>query len=162
MNKKKKKKQQPAPVTPTPTPTPNPLIVMPVPPPAPIPNPEDGTYQNLFDANYPKAWGPRLQPFFYGHPGGLMPDPISPDDAMALADELYKDGVEFDQEICLNGSPYENMYQRKVVYGYTRVPTGQGNDGPTIPINDADFFGPVVQGYLLVSVDINDFPPYVA
>lgn len=140
-------------------------IEMPVPPPEPSPFSGPGSYEWEFNVAYYQSRGPKLQPFFYGRPGAMPGDQLSPADAMALADKLYQEvpRVPFDEEIDAEGmAPYSTMYERSVVYGYTRVPYGQGDLGPNIPVNDDDFKGPVVPGYLAVSIDIKDFPPYKA
>lgn len=137
------------------------LMTMPIPPPEPIPGggPQDG-YQFAFNENYYKTRRKELQPFFYGRPGAEAGTELTQDERVALANSLYHADprVPFDEQIDFEGEDsYETMYQRKVVFGYDRVPYGQGTDGPVVPVDDSDFKGPVVPGYLPVSLDIADF-----
>jgi hypothetical protein len=134
---------------------------LPDPPPAPSPFAGPDSYQWQFNGIYEKSRRPELQPFFYGRPGGLSGVQIDPADLMLLADHLYETGVPFDEQIEAWGfDPYATMYMRKVRYGYDRVPVGTGdtNQPPNV-VTPADLHGPVVAGYLLVSIDIKDFPP---
>lgn len=148
----------------------NSMISLPSPPPAPIPGggPQDG-YQFQFNLTYMKSRRSELQPFFYGRPGAEPGNELTPDEKLDLADRLYNGGaiptVPFDQQIeAWSFDPYSTMYERFVTYHYTRVPYGTGRFSPKPPVvvDPADLVGPVVPGYLLVSVDIKDFPPYKA
>lgn len=151
------------------------MISMPSPPPEPIAGgggPD--SYQSQFNTAYYKHWRPELLPFFYGRPGA---DPVrisvppaveefaaelTQDQKWDLADSLAARGICFDEQIAAQGEdPYATMYGRKFRQGYQRVPCGKGRStGMPAPVNPDDFVGPVTDGYLLVSVDIADFPPY--
>ncbi len=138
--------------------------MIPVPTPFPAPIAGGGgpkTYQSEFNAAYYKSRRKELQPFFYGRPGSESGTELTPDEKWDLADQLAAESVPFDEEIEAEGfEPYVTMYMRSVRYGMTRVPVGKGRQtGTPVPVNPADFVGPVEPGYLLVSCDINAFPP---
>ena len=138
------------------------FTTVPDPPPAPSPFAGADSYQWAFNAAYYKSRRPTLQPFFYGRPGGQPQTPLSDADRISLADHLYETGVPFDEQIEAWGwDPYSTMYMRKVRYGYDRVPVGTGDTTqPPDVVNPANLHGPVEPGYLLVSINIADFPPF--
>ena len=135
---------------------------LPDPPPAPSPFAGPDSYEWDFNENYIQTRRKELQPLFYGRPGSQAGEPLNQADRDTLSNTLYESGVPFDEQIDFWGwGPYSTMYMRKVRYGYERVPVGTGatNPPPTV-VTPEDLHGPVVPGYLLVSVDIADFPPH--
>lgn len=132
-----------------------------VPNPLPVPMPGGGgtgSYEDDFNRNYMQTRDERLWDLFNGRPGCPGPGPeLTQAQRDRLADALYADGVPFDEQVDYWGwEAYSTMYQRNQVYGFTRVPYGTGTKSGGA-VNPSDFVGPVVPGYLLVSVDINDF-----
>lgn len=127
-------------------------IVMPTPPPQP--GPPNSDYQTAFNAAYYQSRAAALQPFFYNRPGGQTGTELTQSERDALADSLAAAGTPYDEEIDYQGEdPYETMFERVTIYGYTREPVGQGTK-PGGPVNPQDFVGPVVPGYLPVFVNI--------
>jgi len=125
---------------------------MPTPPPPP--GPPNSDYQTAFNTAYYQSRSAQLQPFFYNRPGGETGTELTQDQRDALANSLTAAGVPYDEEIDYQGEdPYETMYERVTIYGYTREPVGKGTQSGG-PVNDQDFVGPVVGGYLPVFVNI--------
>ena len=134
-------------------------IEVPNPLPQPLPGggPQDG-YQFLFNSHYYETRNILLQPFFYGRPGAQPGSELMPADRTVLADTLYADKVDFDQEIdYLGEDPYATSFMRSQVYGFQRVPVGTGaTTQPPVVVTAGDLQGPPVPGkYLLVTCDIN-------
>lgn len=133
---------------------------IPVPHPLPEPSPFAGgdDYETQFNTRYYQTRDERMAPLFYGRPGAQAGTELTQEQKWVLCDVLNKENVPFDEEIdAQSEAPYKTMYQRAVIYGYEREPRGIGRQvGEPKPVNKADFFGPVVDGYLLVTVDINE------
>jgi hypothetical protein len=134
-------------------------IEVPNPLPVPLPGggPQDG-YQFLFNTRYYETRNILLQPFFYGRPGAQPGSELMPADRTVLADTLYADKVDFDQQIDYWGAPdpYQAMFSRSQLYGYQREPVGTGSAPIVGVVTAADLQGPPVPGkYLLVTCDIN-------
>jgi hypothetical protein len=138
-------------------------IVMPNPLPVPLPGGGGtGSYEDDFNRNYMQTRNPLLWDFFNGRPGcpGDGPQLTQPQ-SDALADSLFAQGVAFDEQIDYWGwEAYSTNYQRTQIYGFNRMPDGTGTKQGG-PVNPADFVGPVIPGYHLVSVNIADYPPFV-
>jgi hypothetical protein len=138
-------------------------ITLPSPPPVPIAG--DGgpdTYQSQYNLARMKSLNPVLLAFYYGRPGAPTAPDLSQADRENLANNLYEEGIKFDQQIDFWGwDAYQTNYVRFVNYGYTRVPRGTGTTPqPANVVNTLDLVGPVIPGYLTTSIDIADYPPY--
>lgn len=139
------------------------MIKLPSPPPPP--GPPNSDYQNAFNIAYYLSRRPELQPFFFNRPGALTGVELTEPQREQLANDLYAEKIDFDEEIDFRGEdPYSDMYGRKVLYGYERVPVGTGTTTqPDEVVTKQNLIGPPIPGkYLLVSIDIKDFPPYKA
>ena len=135
-----------------------------LPVPFPPPGPPASQYEQDFNVAYIKSRKKALADFFIGEPGSADPDGDSLSEAqrLNLADKLYEEKIDFDEEIDCNGSnAYETMYERVEIYGYERVPVGTGNTPqPPEVVDKANLIGPAIPGqYIKCSLDINDYLP---
>jgi hypothetical protein len=140
---------------------------LPDPPPEPQPGGGPvGCYEYEFNLAYYASLDPRLAPFSWGF-AGQPGDMITQQEREDLADRLYAEHVPFDEQIQMFGTtnaPYATMYARAIRDHLERVPVGTGTapiegvvdiDDLKIPWDESQ-----TGTYLLVSIDIEDFPPF--